>query len=535
MLGCSCLHSQAANLVVVEVRLSQALVSSFQALTMAASSFAFTSAEVLAFKTIQDVSEFIKLPGPVFAAFCLAADADGGTMPRVFGVLPIADFNELVATLKVETGEGEVKTVRAPSFSEKGKLALFIRACTQCAMLGGNPVSPPVASVAAAPSLAVRKVRLSEILRQGADVELPVAPESLMTAGEGRLKVLYGANYEVPQNVAVTIEQLTSVNYLIESKDIPYLDFALWGPHGHRTARKMRLIGQVFDSSGMLRTVEIAGPPNIDVWLDCFHVMCTAFLMLNIMDLGTLTNYAKLITDFHARYGSVTWLLLYQADTRFRQEHVDRCRRRAATAHETARAATGTTEYEPLRPWNFAYQSGTNDSSGLGSWWYKEYTELAVLILTRTDRLENFLGGDAPVTVTGRAIPEALATANAPKPVKRPMADSVPAPPADPRVTKPNNKKKKAGNKGQARVANGKYVSNKSGTPLCSSFQLGSCEHGGGGRCPRDLNKAHQCEFCLSRDHGANICTAGRPSGNNTSGGKNKGGGKSRGKGKNQW
>ena len=502
-----------------------------------ASTLAFTSAEVLGFKTVQDIADFAQIPAPVFQAFLVAAGAEPATMPRTFGVLPMSEFTDLVAALKITTGEGETKVERSPNFTEKGKLALLARACHQCAMLGGSPVSPSVAGSTsgepAAPSLAVRKVKLSEALRQGSDVDVPVQPDTLMTAGEGRLRVLYGANYEVPQNVAVTIEQLSAVQYLIESKDIPYLDFAIWGPHGHRTARKLRLIGQIFDSNGTLRTVEIAGPPNLEVWLDCFAVMVTAFLMLNIMDLGTLSNYAKMITDFHARYGPVTWLLLYQADTRFRQEHVDRCRRRAATLHDKARMASGTTEFEPSRPWNYAYQLGTQDHSGLGSWWHKEYSEIAVLILTRTDRLENLLGGDAPVTVTGRAIPEALAEASAPKPVKRPLSNAiVPVPPADPRVTKPNNKKKKAGNKGQARVANGKYVANKSGTPLCSTFQLGSCDAGGGGRCPRDHNKAHQCEFCLSRDHGANICTAGRPS---NAGSKNKGGGKSRGKGKNQW
>ena len=494
-------------------------------------SLAFTSAEVEGFRTIRDIANFVKIPAPVFDAFLEAAGANDGTMPRVYGVLPMTEFTELISSLKISSGEGEALITRGPNFTEKGMMALFARACHQCSLLGGDPISPPTTGSVPAgspPSLAARKVKLSEVLRQGSDVDVTVQPQSLKTAGEGRLKVLYGANYETPQNIDVTIEQLSSVHYLVESKDIPYLDFAIWGPHGHRTARKLRLIGQVFDSNGSLRTVEIAGPPNLEVWLDCFAVMATAFLMLNIMDLGTLTNYAKLITDFHARYGSLTWLLLYQADTRFRQEHVDRCRRRAESSHEKARSAGGTTEFEPLRPWNLAYQLGTQDSGGLGSWWHKEYSEIAVLILTRTDSLSSFLGGDAPVTVTGRAIPEALAEAPVSKPVKRPFSSPA-VPPSTPSLDRPTKKKK--AKTGVAQTSNGKYVTNKSGTPLCSAFQLGSCVRGGGGRCPRDESKAHQCDLCLSRDHGSNICTAGgRPSAP-----KGKGGRKSKGKGKSQW
>ena len=497
-----------------------------------ASPLAFTSAEVLTFRTLQDISDFVRIPDPVFKAFLNATGAEGDVMPRVFGVMPISDFNDIVASLKITTGEGEEKVERAPNFTEKGKLALLARACHQCATLGGTPISPPEAGsslgVPAPPSLAVKKVKLSEVLRQGADLEISVQPESLMTAGEGRLRVLYGMNYEVPHNIAVTREQLSAVHYLLEVKDIPYLDFAIWGPHGHRTARKLRLIGQVFDSNGTLRTIEIAGPPNLEVWLDCYAVMTTAFLMLDIMDLGTLSNYGKLIQDFYHRYGPNTWLLLYQAETRFRQEQVDRCRRKAATLHERARIAGGTTEFEPLRPWNYAYQFGTTDADGLGSWWYKEFTEAAVSILTTTNNLHAFLGGDAPVSDTGRAITEAVSSAAPNRVAKRPQPpiNSAPA------TLAPPVKKKSRGEKKSVVAVNGVFQTNRSGTPLCSSFQTGMCSDAHNGRCPSDPNKAHQCNLCLSRDHGANICTSSKKATSSSSKG---GGKKNRGKGKKQW
>ena len=87
-----------------------------------------------------------------------------------------------------------------------------------------------------------------------------------MTLGYGRLEAIFGLHYRPPANADVTLDQLSAVQYLLDSKDVPYLDFALWGPHGHRIARKMKLGGQVLDSKGVFQYVEVAGPPSLEVW-----------------------------------------------------------------------------------------------------------------------------------------------------------------------------------------------------------------------------------------------------------------------------
>ena len=79
---------------------------------------------------------------------------------------------------------------------------------------------------------------------------------------------------------------------------------------------------------------------------------------------------------------------------------------------------------------------------------------------------------------------------------------------------------------------NGKFIKNRSGTPLCSASQTGNCSPGPtpghNGRCVRDTTLAHQFNGCLSRDHGGNICTAtGLPA-------KDRKGQKGKGKGKKQ-
>ena len=41
------------------------------------------------------------------------------------------------------------------------------------------------------------------------------------------------------------------------------------------------------NSDDSFRTVELMGPPTLDVWMDIYQVMITAFITLGTLDLGT--------------------------------------------------------------------------------------------------------------------------------------------------------------------------------------------------------------------------------------------------------
>ena len=123
--------------------------------------------------------------------------------------------------------------------------------------------------------------------------------------------------------------------------------------------------------------------------------------MSGSFDLGNLLSYSDFIMRQHTRYGPQCWLLLYQADTRFRLEHLPRLRRRLEDEHSRAVAVHGTTPFEPTRPWNFSLASGVTDSA----WWNLEFTEPAMMLLARTASLAAFVGGDAPVGATAARAP----------------------------------------------------------------------------------------------------------------------------------
>ena len=92
-------------------------------------------------------------------------------------------------------------------------------------------------------------------------------------------------------------------------------------------------------------------------------------------------------------------------------------------------------------------------------------------------------------------------------------------------------------------VKDGRFETNRKGTPLCPGFQNGTCKDtAAGARCAKDWSFSHQCSICLSPTHGADTCTStdkpsppkGKSKGNKSggkAGGKSKKGGKGRGKG----
>ena len=56
--------------------------------------------------------------------------------------------------------------------------------------------------------------------------------------------------------------------------------------------------------------------------------------------------------------------------------------------------------------------------------------------------------------------------------------------------------------------SNGRALTNRKGKPLCAEFQTGACLEcvpGRGPTCVKDPNKMHQCEICLSPQHGASF------------------------------
>ena len=100
---------------------------------------------------------------------------------------------------------------------------------------------------------ATPKIKLSQVIDQAKDTEIPLLDE--VTARELRknYEVLYG---DAPMdNAEVSDAQLAALYHVLQSGVVPYADFGVWGPHGLRLERRMKFKARVLDNAGCLDTV----------------------------------------------------------------------------------------------------------------------------------------------------------------------------------------------------------------------------------------------------------------------------------------
>ena len=502
-----------------------------------------TQQELDALLTLGQVMDYAQIPAGdpadpsnLRGAFLAATGATETALPRIFGVIPEDVFDGVINAITIAAAPPVANTPAAPpvppNLFQRGNLITVGLICrlktglldslvAQLAAAGGTPapVLPPQPN-ALVP--ATSKIKLGLVARQGDDTEVTIVGDAVMSAGTARWEHIFGVGKRPNPDAEATDTQITCLKFMVDAGQAPTVDFALWGPHGHRMERKFRLSGVVFDKDGHLRTVEIAGPPTLAVWLLSWEVFVTACVMLNIFDLGTLLAYKTLILTLHSRYGPQVWLLLYQADTRFRQEHLVRTKRRLAFDHEKAVAASGTTAYDKDRPWDLAMSEGTEDKS----WWNHEFTEPAVMLLARTANMDSIISNDAPV----QAAASQGIFAGVAAPYDHGHMDHSGGGAGN------GGKKRKADSTDLSTLSGGEYTANRKGSQLCPDFQTGACGPTvGRGVCPKDRTMRHQCALCLDEKHGKHRCTSTakapyrRPP---PSGKGQKGKGKGKGKGK---
>ena len=70
-----------------------------------------------------------------------------------------------------------------------------------------------------------------------------------------------------------------------------------------------------------------------------------------------------------------------------------------------------------------------------------------------------------------------------------------------------NPRKRQGGHRAREIDERGPYTCNRQRVGLCPGFQDGSCQSQRGQfRCPRDVNKSHQCSNCPCPNHGSGWC-----------------------------
>ena len=367
-----------------------------------------------------------------------------------------------------------------------------------------------------------KKIKLSTTIDQSNDQECEILDET-------RLKKAYTAYHAIfkalpEQGEEPTIEQLSSILTLLTQGSPPYVDFSVFGPHGYRIMRKLKLTGMQMFPGGEFRNIELSGPPTFYLWETIYTVLRVALIMLEAVGIANLDKYLKRHRTYAERYGAVVWHLQYQSDVRMRSERMVRIRRMGETEYAKATAAGKLHDFNPDMPWDWVWGYAAEDDQ----WWRNEFEERALLVLSRTSTLSRMIDGDAPVEAGSEAA------------TKRPKKGSPGEPPdwMAPTAYQGGDLKHKLMDR-RHNVQNGLFTTNRRGTGLCDAFNKGECkETGPDNSCKSNLLMVHQCNKCLGGHPGVhcdkNPSVPGNVSGS-LPGGKGRGKtskGKGKGKGK---
>ena len=421
------------------------------------------------------------------------------TPTRVIGIIDETDYDTVLAQWKVpEGGAGRLPTLAelgmgksvghaARVVAGRGQTVENLRQQLATAKAAAKAQASPPAPAPATGS-PPRKVKLSGITSQVDDAEIALTSEQQLVDMYLEYERVFGKGERPSKDMEPTSEQLSAVMHLLQSGLPPYTDFAVWGPYGHRIERKLKLQGVTIGRDGVIRTVELQGPPNITNWLASFNVLITALVMTKAIDLGILTKYRAHIERLHDRYSQKIWAILYQADVRFRLEFLERVKRECAAEHDQAVKNGSTTPFDPQRPWNYTWQKALS----FDSFWREEVVEPSMLLLTKVAGMNDVVDDDAKVV-------SSTATSSHPR-----QEPSAPARMTEPDMRAHPRTSSRTGRYHQ--VQDGRYVVNRTGHRLCSGFNDGTCtEVTGGIWCKHVWDQVHQCSRCLG-SHGAHQC-----------------------------
>ena len=406
----------------------------------------------------------------------LAAALGNPAMIRDLVFIPRGEWDAVVSGLSGGPGppdaDGNPGPPRALTAIDRSRMEMLRRVCFLRA--GATPdtpgharapvaaaVAPGAAQPAAIGSSAGRKLKLSAVVDQALDAEIQPMDHQEVTALFDKYRQMYG---DVPATDAEpTADQLAGIRQLVQANATPYIDFAIFGPHGMRLLRKLTFSANVLNSQGEWTRREFPGPPNYEAWHKIFRCMRTAFLLLEVATAERLDAYGEHIRSLNNRFGHECWDIVYHADIHMRSEEFERIRRRL-----TLTPAHG---FTPGSPWNAVFAQAIKEDA----FWTREVITDATLRLARGRSV-----------ATAPAEPGATSAGDGTSRKRKVKANS----------TEDRSKKGPDGN----------FTINRRGVEICAAWNAGRCgKPTPQSKCTQTPPRSHQCSKCLG-PHQAKAC-----------------------------
>jgi hypothetical protein len=377
---------------------------------------------------------------------------------------------------------------------------------SQMSVLAAALVAPgvQVPSTQAASSVAVRKIKLKEIVDQMSEEEAEAMTDTRIAQCWAQYETLFGVGEKPEKGEEPSYDQLAAIDHMLRMNVLPYVDFGIFGPFGTSMIKKVKLQGIRLNSEGQITKIEINGPATYDLWCASWMVFQTSLTMLDAVDLGKLLSYKRRMDRYYQAHGEKVWGLLYQTDVRTRGEHFIRVRREGLAAYNAAWFEMVTLHgeqeaarrfkhpYDPKRPWDYVFGQIQKEAQ----WWLEEI-ELPILHFYRKTDISKVIEGDVEVE-------KASGRVGGKRPVPSPDLSGASA--GTVQNAAQGAGKKSRGTR-QHNVSNGHYLTNRTGVELCEAYNWGRCPQTvGNNLCPKDQSKLHLCSKCLQPGHTAATC-----------------------------
>eukprot|EP00435_Cladocopium_sp_Y103_P054891 s40_g18.t1 len=325
-----------------------------------------------------------------------------------------------------------------------------------------------------------RKIKNSQVIDQADEGEIPTLDHATLDEHYKVLREAKGG--PVRPETEPSADQIAAMKARVLEMDLsPYADFAVFVNFQGRFSKALKFLNHVLQPDGTFKAVEVSGPPNFDAWTLSWKVYVNTLLTLEVVvgtkkvsiaSLSAMEEYHHMFRDLVKNYPEA-WHLLVIAEDRCRGEHFPRVRRELEAQHDRGLAPN----FEPKRPWDEVFRTAARDRD----YWDRHVREPALLFRTAGKHKEQTGGTGAATDLTndkpaGRAKPkksqkERLKAQLAK--LREDRREDLNPPSGNAGRGKGSGKGKDRGSK---RDAQGRFVTDRQGKPICFAFNNGDCK-----------------------------------------------------------
>ena len=303
---------------------------------------------------LQEVFDTAKVKEEWAKVFLEALGADGDADPESIAEIPDEVVDPLILSLE-RSVEGDTKQKIKPI--EIGQLRVFMKKL-RGSVAGDAPPTKEAPSEQTKDVDIKGKKRMAEVLDQMDDGHYePLTESERMQYNQNYVDVTGG---EPSLETKASTDQIAALKSRLTSGRAPYVDFAVFVPHGKRFAKIRKFDAQVFVNNSLQQRV-LRGPGNYASWVDSWNVFRTAMLSLKAASPQVLDDYQRGIFSL-VQIHPEAWGLVYAADEVMRSEVWDDMRDELVTEGR----------WPSMHPWNLVIKLSTfGCASGKRShWWY---------------------------------------------------------------------------------------------------------------------------------------------------------------------